>query len=408
MNDSVIPRMNDSVISRRSDSVIPRMNDSVIPKDLPEYYDSFGGVYLNKHEGSVSIVTYTPDGSKFISGSQDGTIRIWDTLTGKQIGENMGKSFDIHKRNEYYDKEIDGDEGHKFIHTLSCSPDGKIIVAGGSNKLIYMWDANTRKLLRKPIIGHRASISHITFTPDGTKIVSSGGDFSDTTIRVWDVNTGKEIGDPIKDAHELWIKSLCYSPDGTRFVTGGADSTIRFWDAKTMEPLGEPIGEYTSGESSMVFNVQYSPDGSKILITGGTKYNAVYQWDANNGELLGVPFMGRDSVSTSVSYNPDGSSIVCGFSDGTLSILNSTTFELISGLPIQGHPDGINSISHSPDGTRFVTGCQDGSICQWDAKKYNATWDEVDYMLNSSDKWNSSDKDETDSVIYYDSEASEY
>ena len=409
-SDSVIPKPEDSVIPEFSDSVIPKMNNSVIQKkDVPRYHYSYGGVPLYGHQGVVSSVSYSPDGCKFISGSYDSTIRIWDTITGKQIGENIGKSYNIKKAMEDIQKRIiDKFEDHNSINTLCYSPDGKIIVCGCDDGFIYMWDTNTRKLIRKSIVAHRAGITCISCSPDGSKILSCSE--SGETLREWDFNTGKQIGEPFIGGHEYpWVRRLSYSPNGRHFVTGSADSTICLWDAKTRELLGKPFGgEIYSGKCCKIMDIKYSPDGSKIVSAGGSIKNQIFQWDANDGKLLGAPFMGRTGIACSASYNPDGSSIVCGYSDGTICILDSDTFEILSGPPIQGHNDYVTSISHSPDGRRFVTGCWDGTICQWDSKEYNADWDSCDYVIGGSSKWDLSDWDPNDPDIFTDSDSSEY
>lgn len=281
------------------------------------------------------------------------------------------------------------DENSK-LYSLCYSPDDKIIVSGGTDKVLYMWDANTRKLIREPLVGHTDTIMCVTYSPDGSKILSSGGS-RDGTIRIWDAKTGKQIGNPInygegRYGYGLYAESLCYSPDGTRFVTGGVDSTIHIWDAKTRKPLIEPIREHIYGISSSVSDVKYSPDGTKIVSAGGERANAIYQWDANSGKLIGEPFLGRTGVAYSVSYNPDGSSIVCGFSDGTVCILDSNTLEILSGPPIRVQDTAVWSISHNKDGTRFVCGDQEGNICQWDSKRYFQN-DGCEYCYEYSDKW---------------------
>ena len=75
------------------------------------------------------------------------------------------------------------------------------------------------------------------FSPDGKRIVTASWD---KTARLWDTETGKPIGEPLK-GHEGAMYSAAFSPDGKRIVTASADKTARLWDAETGKPIGEPL-----------------------------------------------------------------------------------------------------------------------------------------------------------------------
>ena len=75
------------------------------------------------------------------------------------------------------------------------------------------------------------------FSPDGKRIVTAS---EDKTARLWDAETGKPIGEPLK-GHEGAVSSAAFSPDGKRIVTASADKTARLWDAETGKPIGEPL-----------------------------------------------------------------------------------------------------------------------------------------------------------------------
>ena len=76
--------------------------------------------------------------------------------------------------------------------------------------------------------GHRGSVISVAFSPDGKSIVSGSGD---KTVRLWDAQTGRPIGQPMK-RHDKSVLSVAFSPDGKRIVSGSEDNTIRLWDAQ--------------------------------------------------------------------------------------------------------------------------------------------------------------------------------
>ena len=109
--------------------------------------------------------------------------------------------------------------------------------------------------------GHDDTVSSVAFSPDGTRIASSGADW---TIRLWDATTGQPIGQPMSE-HTEWVSSVAFSPDGTRIVSGSLDKTIRQWDVATGQPIGQPM----TGHTSDVYSVAVSPDGARIVSAGG-------------------------------------------------------------------------------------------------------------------------------------------
>jgi WD40 repeat protein len=80
-------------------------------------------------------------------------------------------------------------------------------------------------------------VKSVAFSPNGTRIVS-GSD--DNTLRLWDARSGQPIGAPLL-GHESWVLSVAFSPDGTRIVSGSDDNTLRLWDAKSGQPISAPL-----------------------------------------------------------------------------------------------------------------------------------------------------------------------
>jgi WD40 repeat protein len=87
---------------------------------------------------------------------------------------------------------------------------------------------------------------------DGHRIVSGS---LDKTLRLWDADTGRLIGDPLT-GHTTEIFSVALSPGGHRLVSGGGDGTVRLWDADTGRLLGGPF----TGHTNSVWSVAFSPE----------------------------------------------------------------------------------------------------------------------------------------------------
>ncbi|KAG2339592.1 hypothetical protein BDR05DRAFT_938889 [Suillus weaverae] len=124
--------------------------------------------------------------------------------------------------------------------------------------------------LGEPLRGHTDAVWSVSFSPDGTRIVSGSGDKS---VRLWDAATGQPVGEPLR-GHTGLVWSVSFSPDGTRIVTGSEDKTVRLWDAAMGQPVGEPLW----GHTDEVLSVSFSPDGTRIVSGSGDK--TVRLWDA--------------------------------------------------------------------------------------------------------------------------------
>ncbi len=203
--------------------------------------------------------------------------------------------------------------------------------------------------------GHERAVLSVAFSGDGRRIVSGS---NDDTVRLWDVETGQLIGDPLQ-GHQDAVNSVTFSGDDRRIVSGSDDNTIRLWDAETGEPIGQPL----QGHEDAVNSVAFSGDGRRIV--SGSRDGAVRLWDAETGEPIGQPLQGHNGVVLSVAFSGDGRRIVSGGHDATVRLWDAETGQPI-GQPLQGHEDSIRSVAFSPDGRRIVSGSRDDIIRLWD------------------------------------------
>jgi len=158
------------------------------------------------------------------------------------------------------------------INSTAYSPDGNWIAAGGVDHAA-VWNARTGEL--KWDLAHPLRIRSVCFHPDGRRFLTAG---EDGTARIWDLETGAlrsgtEIlrhkagtTTPIFDG--TGIKSACFSPDGRWIATAAADRTARLWDAGTGLPISEPLAH-----DGPVLHVGFSPDGT-WLVTGSADGSA--------------------------------------------------------------------------------------------------------------------------------------
>ncbi len=163
---------------------------------------------LTGHTGAVTSVAFGPDGTRLVSGSADGALRLWDT----EIGQSLGGPLTGHDA---------------WVNSVAFSPDGREIASGSDDTTVRLWDATTGDEVMS-LSGHTGWIWTVAFSPDGTQVVSGS---EDGTLRLWDVENGKPIGEPWP-GHEGSVLSAAFSPDGAQVVSGSEDGTLRRWTGR--------------------------------------------------------------------------------------------------------------------------------------------------------------------------------
>jgi WD40 repeat protein len=108
---------------------------------------------------------------------------------------------------------------------LSFSPDGHQLVSGSADTTLRLWNTDTGQLIGDPMTGHTAAVTDVEFAPEGARIASRSYDH---TIRLWDTPTERPIGAPL-NAHDDYVLGIAFSPDGQQLLLTGADATRRLF-----------------------------------------------------------------------------------------------------------------------------------------------------------------------------------
>ncbi len=296
---------------------------------------------LRGHTFSVESAAFSPNGSRVVTASSDNTGRIWDATTGEQLAI-------LGEKREF------GGYCCGTIASAAYSGDGALIVTAAHNGTARVWDAETARevaVIRVP----KALFTSATFSPDGTRIVTSSGGLSDGTARVFETATGKEIA--VLRGHASALNAAAFSPDGARIVTASTDKTARIWDATT----GRQIKIF-QGHGSYLRSAIFSPDGSRILVASEDRTARV--WDAIAPRQIAI-MRGHEEILYSASFSPDGSRIATASRDKTARIWDAATGRETTVL--RGHEGLVTSATFSADGRNVATAAADKTARVWDA-----------------------------------------
>jgi RNA polymerase sigma factor (sigma-70 family) len=249
---------------------VDRFGDPLPPNAVAR----LGSVRL-RHGDAVSGLAFAPDGKTVASAGFDGTVRVWDVTTGKEL-----------QRLE--DTHFPG-IGLGAMLSIEYSPDGKTIAIARLNHPPCLWDLASGKVLLE-FGGKTARASWITLSRDG-KLAAYAG--STDVLYLADVATGKVLHG--LTGHQGFVFSVVFSPDGKTFASSGNDKTIRLWDIETAQELRRFEGVPDASGC-----LAFSPDG-KTLASGNHANSLIRLWDvATAKEIRTLALKGkRDGCSVS-------------------------------------------------------------------------------------------------------------
>lgn len=297
---------------------------------------------LDGRSVAVWSVAMSADGTRIVSGGDEPSLRIWDSGSGQILRTMPGHA-----------------GGTKSV---AVSPDGRRILSVGNDGLIKIWDAETASLL-KTITAKTPIVNSAAFSPDGRYIVAGGGpdDPSGTegTLTIWATATGEVVREfEIAEgefALTRTIKSVAFSPDGAKIISGGQDLKLKVWDVASGK-----AGLALSNRESEIAAVAISPDGKRVV---SASFQELTVWDAASGALLKT--LKHPGWVMSVTFSPDGKQILTGGEDHKVRVWQTETGRLVRTL--EGHSGTIRSVAVSADGARIVSGSEDTMIKIWNA-----------------------------------------
>ncbi|KAI9266657.1 WD40-repeat-containing domain protein [Phascolomyces articulosus] len=260
---------------------------------------------------------------------------------------------------------------------VKFSADGRWMAAG-CNRATYIYDVSTSALscvLQDDSVQKDGDlyIRSVCFSPDG-KYLATGAE--DKQIRIWDIER-RQIRNVFR-GHEQDIYSLDFSRDGRVIVSGSGDRTVRIWsmtEQKEMHCI--PIQDLDQKDPG-VTSVAISPDSR--LVAAGSLDKMVRVWDIHTGQPLERLEGHKDSVY-SVAFMPDGRTLVSGSLDKTIKMWQLGTNDGRSGYGVDrdrskgpckmtftGHKDFVLSVACTPDGNWIVSGSKDRGVQFWDPR----------------------------------------
>lgn len=310
----------------------------------------------SKESPWLSMETFSLPGGPIVlvTGSRDGSVRVWDPSSGTAIGE------------PWYAH----DEGVRALAALSLS-DGRVAVAtGGVDGSVRVWDPLSGGAIGDSWPGHRGMVSAlVAFSfSDGRVALASGG--VDGLVRTWDPHSGKAISKPWR-THGGGVTALVplSFPDGRSVLAAaGMKGRLELWD-----PIAETSMEHgfrlIDEKPLLALDAFSLGDGRSVLAVAGTG-GVVHVWDPLTGTAVCKPWRHDSGVSALATFalRNGRTVLITGHADGKLQLWNPLTGAAL-GKSWRGHPGPVTALAtvRFPDGRVVLATCGlDQAVRVWD------------------------------------------
>ncbi|WP_438029227.1 eIF2A-related protein [Sorangium sp. So ce233] len=240
--------------------------------------------------------------------------------------------------------------GHSIvIEALAWAPDGKRLASVGYDNTVRLWHVNTGKELAR-LDGHTHVVFAVAWHPDGKLLASAG---ADNSVCLWDTGNGKLLADL---RHSKSVMAIAWHPDGKLLASAGADTSVRLWDAGS----GKLLADLT-GHSKSVNAVAWHPEGKLLASAGEDRW--IRLWDTGNGKLL-ASLKGHSRSVVAIAWHPEGKLLASAGDDNTVRVWGAGNGKQLARL--KGHSNHVRAVAWLPDGTLVATIGDGNSVRLWD------------------------------------------
>lgn len=254
---------------------------------------------LHGHNHFVQDVVVSSDGQFCLSGSWDGTLRLWDLATGGTTRRFVGHT--------------------KDVLSVAFSVDNRQIVSGSRDKTIRLWNTlgECKWTIDDTGDGHNGWVSCVRFSPVTTHpvIVSAGWD---KLVKVWSLANCKLVSN--LTGHTGYVNTVTVSPDGSLCASGGKDGVAMLWDVNEGRHL------YSLEAFSTINALCFSP--KHYWLCAATD-DSIKIWDLENKSLLEEirpekPSKAGTPWCVSLTWSADGSTLFAGSTDHKIYVYSLT------------------------------------------------------------------------------------
>ncbi len=285
---------------------------------------------LAGHRGPVNAVGFTADGRRIVTAGADGTLRVWNALSGAQV------------------RTIEPAEGVATAMSVS----GQRVVTGHADGRAALWDLETGQRIATYRRGD-AAVTAVGFSRDGERVVVSS---SDATVTIWDA-TSPQSPVALVEAHDGPVTAVAYAERGQLIATGGEDNAVRLWRARDLK-----LVRSYKGHRDVVTALAFSPQGR--YVAAGAEDGRIRVWSTSSSSLYRLNSRHKGRIR-GLAFSPAGDLLASAADDGSVQLWHLRQSKIVRASQDGGMPP--RALAFAPDGSRAAVASADGSVRFWDA-----------------------------------------
>jgi WD40 repeat protein len=301
------------------------------------------------HAAPVNAVAWQPTNrhevahyqSLVASGGDDGTVQIWDAMTGHKISTYRGHS--------------------GGVSAVAWSPDGKWIASASNDSTVQVWAADSMR--KVSYTRHSDKVTALAWSPIRLKSSTEQGYFiasasADSTVQIWDATTGRRKF--IYRNHVHPIHAVAWSSDGQYIASAGEDKAIQVWRMPKKDTPTEKILLISQNSFNTILTLAWSPDG-KYIASGGVD-QVVEIWEPSTGSTICTYHKHQFTVSA-VAWSPDGTRVASASFDRTVQLWDAATGE--NAVTYPGHSSWVYAVAWAQSGPYIASASSDKTVQVW-------------------------------------------